>query len=73
MRGDEIEVLETLNWRMITTPFIAGFSTCQWGQQADGGKAIPALVGSLAFLGLIFVWYVLYQFIKFPFWMTHFN
>tara|TARA_R110000787_G_scaffold166449_3_gene279436 strand:+ start:866 stop:1066 length:201 start_codon:yes stop_codon:yes gene_type:complete len=66
-------MLETLNWLTITTPFIAGFTAYQWGQGAGEGKTIPALVGLLAFLGLIFIWYILYQFTQFPFWMTHFN
>ena len=66
-------MLKTLNWLIITTPFIAGFAAFQWGEQAGEGKLIPALVGLLAFLGLIFVWYVLYQFIEFPLWMAHFD
>lgn len=66
-------MLDTLNWLTITTPFIAGFAAYSWGEAAGEGKAVPAFIGVLAFLGLIFVWYVLYQFVEFPFWMSHFN
>jgi hypothetical protein len=66
-------VIETLNWITITTPFIAGFTAYQWGNTTGEGKVIPALIGGLAFLGLIAVWYILYQFIEFPLWMRWFN
>jgi hypothetical protein len=66
-------MIETLNWLTITTPFIAGFSAYSWGQKSGEGKLIPAVVGLLAFVGLIAVWWVLYQAIEFPLWMAWFN
>jgi len=66
-------LIETLNWLTITTPFIAGFTAYNWGNNLGEGKAIPALVGALSFVGLIAVWYVLYQWIEFPLWMRWFN
>lgn len=65
--------IETLNWLTITTPFFAAFGAYGWGEQSGNGKAIPALVGLLAFIGLVAIWYVLYQFIQFPLWMGWFQ
>ena len=66
-------VIETLNWLTISTPFFAGFAAFDWGQGSGNGSALPALVGVLAFLGLLAVWYVLYQMIQFPLWVSWFN
>jgi hypothetical protein len=66
-------LIDTLNWLTITTPFIAGFAAYNWGRQTGEGKAIPAVVGVLSFCGLVAIWYVLYQFLEFPFWMRWFN
>ena len=66
-------MLETLNWLTITTPFIAGFYAFNWGQQAGEGKVIPAVVGLLAFIGLIAIWWTLYLATGFPLWMAWFN
>ena len=66
-------LIGTLNWLTITTPFIAGFAAYNWGAQSGEGKLIPAIVGALSFVGLVAIWYVLYQFAKFPLWMSWFN
>ena len=68
-----VSMIETLNWMTITTPFIAGFSAYKWGKDSGNGELAPALVGVLAFCGLVAVWYVLYQAIEFPLWMAWFN
>ena len=73
LRRSVKKVLEKVNWLTITTPFIAGYTALNWGRENGEGIIIPALVGLLAFLGLIAVWYVLYQFAEFPFWMARFN
>ena len=66
-------MLDTLNWLTITTPFIAGFAAFGWGKEQGEGFIVPAVVGVLAFIGLVAVWYVLYQLIEFPFWMVWFD
>jgi len=66
-------MIETLNWLTITTPFIAGFAAYQWGNERGEGVVVPAVVGILAFVGLVAIWYVLYQAIEFPLWMAWFN
>jgi hypothetical protein len=66
-------LIEGLNWLTITTPFIAGFAAYNWGQAANEGKAVPAFVGMLAFIGLVAIWYILYKFIAFPLWMGWFQ
>ena len=67
------DIVETLNWLTITTPFIAGFSAFKWGQESGEGRIFPAIVGALSFLGLVAIWYVLFQFTEFPLWMRWFN
>ncbi|MCF6315442.1 MAG: hypothetical protein L3J30_03960 [Marinosulfonomonas sp.] len=66
-------LIKTLNWLTITTPFIAGFAAGNWGSVSGNGKAVPAFVGLSSFLGLIAVWYVLFQWTEFPLWMRWFN
>lgn len=66
-------MLETLNWLTITTPFFAGYAAFDWGRNAGEGNVVPLIVGALAFLGLIFVWFIMFQFLRFPFWMGHFT
>jgi len=66
-------LVETLNWLTITTPFFAGYLAYNWGSASGDGKALPALVGLLSFIGLIAIWYVLYQWAEFPLWMRWFN
>ena len=66
-------MLETLNWLRITTLFIAGYSAFSWGKKAGEGIVLPAVVGSLAFVGLIAIWYALFQFTGFPYWLNHFD
>ncbi len=66
-------MIKTLNWLTITTPFIAGFTAYNWGKEASQDELVPALVGVLAFIGLVAVWYALFQFIEFPLWMAWFN
>jgi hypothetical protein len=66
-------VIFTLNWLTITTPFIAGFSAYTWGRQQGEGTVIPAIVGTLAFLGLVAIWYITHLWIDFPLWMRHFD
>ncbi len=66
-------LLETLNWLTITTPFFAGFTIFNWGESEGEGNLARLFLGVLGFLGLVAIWYFLYQYIKFPFWMGWFS
>lgn len=65
-------MLDTLNWLTITTPFIAAFTVYRWGGDAGDGRFVPALLGSLAFVGLIAIWYILFLIVEFPWWIRNF-
>ncbi|MCZ4354210.1 hypothetical protein O4H61_16970 [Roseovarius aestuarii] len=60
-------MLETLNWSTIKTPATAGFAAFHRRSERGAGAIAPAIVGVLAFVGLVAVWYALYQAIQFPF------